>query len=304
MKRPLSLLLFLLQCVPPSRAGPCSFNGEQAQPDGVALVMCSPHVGLYMQQAHAMFHVVGFRVLPGSTGVQLAFFIEGPEILGIHLLGVLDRSRLTFEARLTDSTSATPWPCKLSLPADPGLRVIDLVLATCVAPAELSPPMPGSWSIEVSWPVDPPPRRRNYTVPFSVCSVTRFRMSPCEAREIPGPAETAGLPASWNDPLPRIGLCLSSVSNARDTLSLRHIVSFLEYYRIAGVHHVTMHMRPDVFIDFAPELSRMYSQDAPEFILELIDSGYVARDPFVVTRFPYYDQGEKVLLFGDAWQGC
>jgi len=74
-------------------------------------------------------------------------------------------------------------------------------------------------------------------------------------------------------------------------VSLSHIVSFLEYYRLAGVHHVAMHLRPDVFIDHAAELARMYSDDAPGFILELIDSGYVSRDPFVVTKFPYYDQG-------------
>jgi len=74
-------------------------------------------------------------------------------------------------------------------------------------------------------------------------------------------------------------------------VSLGHIISFLEYYRGAGVHHVAMHLRPDMFIDHAAELERLYAGDAPGFILELIDSGYVSRDPFVVTKFPYYDQG-------------
>lgn len=291
MRLPLGLLLWVLHFVPPSRAGPCSFNGERAETDGDALVMCSPHVSLYMQHANAMFHVVGFRVLPGSSSVQLAFFVEGPDISGVHLLGVFDRSRLTFDAQLTDSSSATPWLCTLSSPADPGLRVIDLVTATCTAPTESPPLMQGSWAVRVSWIVDPPPRRRNYTVPFTVCSEPRFRMTPCDAKELLGVPDTIEHRAPPDSPQLRIGLCLSSISNARDTLSLLHIVSFLEFYRIAGVHHVTMHMRPDVYIDFAPELLRLYADDAPEFILELVDSGYVARDPFVLTRFPYYDQG-------------
>jgi len=53
-----------------------------------------------------------------------------------------------------------------------------------------------------------------------------------------------------------------------------------------------MHLRPDVFIDYSRQLNELYASDAPGFILELIDASYVTRDPFVVTRYPYYDQGE------------
>ena len=274
-------------------------DGERAEPSRSVLVMCKPHVSLYMQQPDAMIHVASFRPMADFASIQLALFVEGPVVSGSHLVGVLDRSHLDFSVELFDGSSQSPWTCALKVPGAPFLRVIELAFLYCNPPQKAAPISPGNWKLKFRW-LKGPAMKREYTIPFEVCSEQKFDMIRCTPDET-GESGAVGRPQgdlSWQladsrqQLNPRIGVCVSSISNQRSTLFLGHIIPFIEYYRLSGVHHMVLHLRPDVFIDFSPKLRLLYSSDSPGFILEVIDAGYVTRDPFVVTKFPYYDQGE------------
>jgi hypothetical protein len=260
----------------------CNEFGESAEISHYSTVMCEPAATMFMQQAEAMVHVTGFRVLPNAASVLIPLFIEGPEILGMHLIGTLDRSRLTFEARLFNESGSSVGLCSLTTPPPTAPHVIELAHLTCALPPGTI--QPGYWALQLRW-IAGPAINRAYTIPLQLCVVPAFRMVPCS----PAGSSVVGVRADPSG-APRIGMCLSSVSNQRNTLSLGHLLPFIEFYRLAGVHHMALHTRPDVFADFAETLSKMYAHEAPEFVLEIIDSNYLARDPFSVVRYQYYDQ--------------
>ena len=90
--------------------------------------------------------------------------------------------------------------------------------------------------------------------------------------------------------VPRLGVCVSSLSNKHGTLAPKLVVDFIEYYRLLGVHHVAIHMRPDAAASVGAALTAAYAADAPHFIFEAIPSGYVTADPANLDTWAYYDQ--------------
>jgi len=90
--------------------------------------------------------------------------------------------------------------------------------------------------------------------------------------------------------VPRLGICVSSLSNPHGTLVPKLVVDFLEYYRLLGVHHVTIHMRPDAMAAVGTALAAAYAADAPHFMFEAVSSGYVTADPANMDKWAYYDQ--------------
>jgi len=90
--------------------------------------------------------------------------------------------------------------------------------------------------------------------------------------------------------VPRLGICVSSLSNTHRTLAPKLVVDFIEYYRLLGVHHIAIHMRPDVATGVGAALAAAYAADAPHFVFEAIPSGYVTANPANLDRWAYYDQ--------------
>lgn len=125
-----------------------------------------------MPLAEAILHVAGLRVLEGSKSALLPLFVEGPVIAGIHIIGVLDRSRLAFEAQLYNAAGQSGGACTKTIPpTDPAPRVIELAFLTCALPP--GPLLAGKWLLQVRW-ISGPAAGRVYKVPIALCKEPAF----------------------------------------------------------------------------------------------------------------------------------
>jgi hypothetical protein len=265
-------------CASPRQISLCSRSGQTkvtclaaSRPFVSVLTFGIPYCTVL--QAQALVHVISVRLRASST-VFIPIYVEG-----LARQAKLDRSLLfQFEVRLSVNTTDGRSPlCEVSGPPS---GEVDLAFLECELPPAQR--LPGAWILMFRW-IQGPAFGHVYAIPLQMCLEPTYRMRPCDSI-----AQSAR--ATTQSDRPRIGACISTLSDQHNTLSLGHIIPFVEYYRIAGVHHMVLNMRPEVYIEFAPLLRELYAKEAPGFILDVTNVGYVVREPFLVIEKNYKDQ--------------
>jgi len=244
------------------------------QCDPIVRAPAAPDVNLFIESAAARVEVVDGQNL---TTVNVAVFHEGPNY-GVE--GVYHGKQNGDEGIGYWLAGSSSVPCnavRLTLP--------DVTVLTCVGATDTDLALPEAhpnappWQLRLRWKYgDGGPV---YDALINVCAVAVPAMYACPE------AEAAAAPPRR---VPRLGICVSSLSDPHGTLAPKLVVDFIENYRLLGVHHIAIHMRSDAMSTVGTALAAAYAADAPHFIVEAIPSGNVTAYPANLDRWPYYDQ--------------
>jgi hypothetical protein len=248
----------------------CTGDGIRADFSHMALTMCeTPMVSLFMRQAPAKIDVLGVRLRSSSGTAWIPFYWDGD----------LDLFRV-MRVRILDERGRSSGSCSIKPP--PG-NYVDESFFDCPLPPP--PLLPGGWSLVIHW-TSGAVSGHTYTIPLEMCTEPVYRMGqqPCASSEL-GAASSQPVPSTVPAPLPaphlpRVGVCSSTLTSQYKTLSLGHIVPFIEFYRLSGVDYMLLYARADAYYEFAPLLLELYAGDAPAFVFDIKKVPHSCRDPF------------------------
>jgi len=226
------------------------------------------------------------------TVVELAVFHEGREFAEGAIFHAAQTGRAANASYWLAGGRRRVLPCTVRLPPQ---LMPDVTLLSCEAPGlDIPVPRPGAapWELQLRWNYSRGGEGDGdddgssgsggvtYGARIWMCAAAVPFMYACpQAGQVAQPRR-----------VPRLGVCVSSMSNKHGTLTPKLVVDFIEYYRLLGVHHIAIHMRPDAAASVGAALTAAYAADAPHFVFEAIPSGYVTADPANLDRWPYYDQ--------------